>query len=103
MLVKFGLIFLTYDCIVYFFAGCRLYFERKTDCLVADSPAFTHFVNTKNRIVIYVNRPPSTKYEICLTTDSRWTIEKLREVISSNLELPSEDLRMFKGILGRCM
>lgn len=86
---------------IFFFAGCKLYFERRTDCLVADSPAFMHFVNTKNRIVIYVNRPPSTKYEISLTTDSRWTIEQLREVISSNLELPSDDLRMFKGIVIR--
>jgi hypothetical protein len=78
-------------------AGCKLYFEKRTDSPAYDSPAFTAFVNSKNSMTIRVNKPPSEKYDYPLLIDTRWKIEKLREVIAEEINLPPGDLRMFKG------
>jgi hypothetical protein len=77
--------------------GCKLYFEKRTDSPAYDSPAFTAFVNSKNSMTIRVNKPPSEKYDYPLLIDTRWKIEKLREVIAEEINLSPGDLRMFKG------
>jgi hypothetical protein len=77
--------------------GCKLYFEKRTDSPAYDSPAFTAFVNSKNSMTIRVNKPPSEKYDYTLLIDTRWKIEKLREVIAEEINLSPGDLRMFKG------
>ena len=77
--------------------GCKVYFENRTDSPPYDSPAFTAFVNSKNSMNIRVNKPPSEKYDFPLLIDTRWKIEKLREVIAEEIGLSPGDLRMFKG------
>ena len=74
-----------------------MYFEKRTDSPPYDSPAFTAFVNSKNSMNIRVNKPPSEKYDFPLLIDTRWKIEKLREVIAEEIGLSPGDLRMFKG------
>jgi hypothetical protein len=54
-------------------------------------------VNSKNSMTIRVNKPPSEKYDYTLLIDTRWKIEKLREVIAEEINLSPGDLRMFKG------
>jgi hypothetical protein len=48
-------------------------------------------------MTIRVNKPPSEKYDYTLLIDTRWKIEKLREVIAEEINLSPGDLRMFKG------
>ena len=77
--------------------GCKLYFERKTDLPPCESPAYLFFVNSKNSVSIRVNKPPSENFDFPLNVDSRWKIEKLREIIGKEIDISPLNLRMFKG------
>ena len=54
-------------------------------------------MNSKNNVSIRVNKPPSENFDFPLNVDSRWKIEKLREIIAKEINLCPLNLRMFKG------
>ena len=79
--------------------GYKIHVEESAADGTADCKSYEAFLLARNTIDIRINRPPDATFDVSMKIDLRWTVDKLRAVVSKELGLENEEIRMFKQSL----